>query len=85
MPNREMMRRMHAEAVKVGACPSRIGLLGDAHRALNCQECSASYYLHYDRDAEVWFTHWSLLAQEIITARHPHHTDNVVLHQLETF
>jgi len=56
-----------------------------ARRALNCEECSAHYRLHHDSDAEVSFTDWSVLAQEIITARHPRHTDNVVLHQLEKF
>jgi hypothetical protein len=78
-----MIGGMHAEAVKVGARPSRLGLMLDARRALNCEECSVSYRLHYDRDAEASFTHWTVLAQEIITARHPHHTDNVVLHRLE--
>jgi len=76
---------MHAEAVKVGGRPSRIGLMLDARRALNCEECSAHYRLHYDSDAEVSLTYWSVLAQEIITARHPHHTDTLVLHQLEKF
>jgi hypothetical protein len=76
---------MHAEAVKVGARPSKIALMHDARRALNCGECSARYCLHYDSDAEASFTYWSVLAQEIITARHPHHTDNVVLHRLEKF
>jgi hypothetical protein len=80
-----MMTGMHAEAVKVGARPSTIVLMSDARHALNCQECSARYQLHYDSDAEALFTHWSLLAQEIITARHPHHTDSVVLHRLERF
>jgi hypothetical protein len=76
---------MHAEAVKIGARPSKIGLKQDASRAVNCQECDARYRLHYDSDAEGSFTHWSLLAREIITARHPHHSDNVVLHRLEKF
>jgi len=57
----------------------------DARHALKCEECSAHYRLHYDSDAQASFTHWSVVAQEIITARHPHHTDNVVLHQLEKF
>ncbi len=76
---------MHAEAVKIGARPSKIDLMHDARRALNCEECDARYYLYYDNDAEGSFTHWSLLAEEIITARHPQHTDNVVLSGIETF
>lgn len=80
-----MITRMHAEAVKVGARPSKIALMRAANRALTCQECSACYQLHCDSEAEALFTHWSLLGQEIITARHPHHTDNVVLHRLEKF
>lgn len=80
-----IIKGMHAEAVKVGARPSEIGLMHDARSALNCEECDARYYLHYDGDAEGSLTYWRVLAQEIITARHPHHRDNVVLHRLEKF
>lgn len=76
---------MHAEAVKVGARASEIGLMHDDRSALNCEECDARYYLHYDGDAEGSLAYWRVLAQEIITARHPHHRDNVVLHRLEKF
>ena len=76
---------MHAEAVKLGARPSKFGLRSDAHRTMKCEECDVCYRVHYDGDAEGSVTHWSLLAQEIITARHPDHSDNVVLNQLEKF
>ena len=76
---------MHAEAVKDGARPSKFGLVRDAHHAMNCEECGVGYRVHYDRDAEGTATHWILLAQEIITARHPDHTDVVILHGLEKF
>ena len=76
---------MHAEAVKLGARPSKLGLIRDAHWTMKCQECDVCYHVHYDRDAEGSATHWSLLAQEIITARHPDHTDNVDLSRLERF
>jgi hypothetical protein len=76
---------MHAEAVKVGARPSRIGLMHDAHSARNCEECGAHYQLFHDGDAEESFTYWSLLAQEIITAGHPNHTDTVVLGRMDRF
>ncbi len=52
---------------------------------MKCEECDASYGVHYDNAAEGSFTYWSILAQEIITARHPHHADNVVLELTEMF
>ena len=76
---------MHAEAVKDGARPSKFGLMSDAHRPMKPEECDVRYCLHRDSDAKGSATHWILLAQEIITARHPDHTDNVVLNQLEKF
>lgn len=76
---------MHAEGVKVGLRPSRLGLMHDARKVLNCEECDARYELYYDSDAERSFTYWSLLGQEIITARHPHHTDSVALDEVEKF
>ena len=76
---------MHAEAVRLGARPSKFGLMSDANRTMKCEECGVRYRVHYDRDAEGSVTHWGLLAQEIITARHPDHTDNVVLNPLEKF
>ena len=76
---------MHAEAVRLGARPSKFGLMSDANRTMKCEECGVCYRVHYDRDAEGSVTHWGLLAQEIITARHPGHTDNVVLNPLEKF
>ena len=76
---------MHAEAIKVGVCACKTGLMHDARSVLNCEECDAQYRLYYDGDAKVSFTYWSLLAQEIITARHPDHTDNVALDRVEKF
>lgn len=76
---------MHAEAVRVGADPSRVGLIRDTGGQLNCEECDIHYYLYYDREAEESLTYWSMLAQEIITARHPHHRDNVPLDVVERF
>jgi hypothetical protein len=76
---------MHAEAVKSRALPSKIGLMRDARTALNCEGCDACYYLHYDGDAVGSLTYSRLLAQEIITARHPNHTDIVVLNGFEKF
>ena len=76
---------MQAEAVKVGLHPSRIGLMRDASYVLACKECDARYHLYYDSDAERSLTYWSLLAQEIITARHPQHINNVVLDGVEKF
>ena len=76
---------MHAEAVKLGARPSKFGLMSDAHRSMNCEECDVRYCLHYDSDAEGSVTHWSLVAKEVIMAHHPHHTDIVVLDRLDKF
>lgn len=76
---------MHAEAVKYGARPSKFGLMSDTHRATGCEECDVFYRVYYDGGAQGSVTHWNLLAREIITARHPDHTDIVVLHRLEKF
>ena len=76
---------MHAEAVRFGARPSRFGLTSDAHYTIKCEACLVCYRVHYDPDAEGSVTHWSLVAQEVITARHPDHKDNVVLSRLEMF
>jgi len=76
---------MHAEAVKHGARPSKFGLMTDTQRVMSCAECDVCYRVYYDRDAEGSVTHWNLLALEIITARHPDHTDIVVLHRLKKF
>lgn len=69
----------------MGARPSTIELMHDARSTLNCEECGARYQLYYDPEAEGSFTYWSMLAREVITARHPHHTDNLVLENLEKF
>jgi hypothetical protein len=76
---------MHVEVVKVGAIPSRGHLMHDSRCELSCGECQASYYLYYDSEAEFSFTHWSMLAEEIITARHPDHRDRILLNQLKMF
>jgi hypothetical protein len=70
---------MHAEAVKFGGIPSKLGLIHDDRRTISCAECDASYQLHYDREAETKFTVCSILAAEIITARHPDHEQRIVL------
>lgn len=66
---------MHAKAVKVGVIQCE----------LNCAECHTSYGLFYDSDAEVFLTRRSVLAEEIITARHPYHLDRIALEGLKTF
>jgi hypothetical protein len=76
---------MHAEAVKLGARPSRFGLKSDAHCSIKCEACLVCYRVHYDLDAERLITHWNLVAQEVITARHPDHKDSVTLSRLEMF
>lgn len=76
---------MHAEAVRVGARPSKIGLVHDPDLSVYCEECDARYRLHYDSDAEASCTPWGVLAREIITARHPDHSACVVLDLLEKF
>jgi hypothetical protein len=70
---------MHAEAVRRGGIPSMPGLIHDSSRAISCAECNASYDLHYDLDAEMSSTLCSILAAEIITARHPDHEPSLVL------
>lgn len=70
---------MHAEAVKQGGIPSRLGLIQDSSRAMTCDECGAAYFLYYDSDAELRFTVCSILAAEIINARHPDHEQVVIL------
>jgi hypothetical protein len=70
---------MHAEAVKLGTMPSRRGLMEDIIRPVMCSECNVRYHLHYDKEAEAIITNCSILANEIVTARHPDHTSNVFL------
>jgi hypothetical protein len=70
---------MHAEAVRYDAMPSKPGLSHDESRPVSCGECNVKYHLHYDGEAEVSVTLLSILADEIITARHPDHNRNVVL------
>lgn len=70
---------MHAEAVRYDAMPSKRGLLHDENRPVKCGECDVKYYLHYDTEAEISVTFCSILADEIVTARHPDHNSNVVL------
>jgi hypothetical protein len=70
---------MHAEAVRYDAMPSLKGLIHDESYSVTCAECSVKYHLHYDSEAEVSATFCSILANEIVTARHPDHKSNVVL------
>jgi hypothetical protein len=59
--------------------PSKRGLKHDSGEVLACAECGLKYRLHCDGQAEMFFTFCSVLASEIITARHPHHDSNVTL------
>ncbi len=70
---------MHAEAVRYDAMPSKRGLLHDESRPVTCGECEVKYLLHYDTEAEASVTFCSILADEIVTARHPDHSSYVVL------
>jgi hypothetical protein len=70
---------MHAEAVRDDAIPSKQGLLLDENHIVKCSECDVVYLLHYDDEAEAVFTFCGILADEIVTARHPDHAGNVVL------
>jgi hypothetical protein len=70
---------MHAEAVRYGAMPSKEGLIQDICHPATCAECSIKYHLYYDGEAEPSATFCSILADEIITARHPEHSNNVLL------
>jgi hypothetical protein len=70
---------MHAEAVKPGAKASTRGLMEDLNRPVMCSECNVKYHLHYDQEAEAALTFCSILANEIVTARHPDHGSNVFL------
>lgn len=70
---------MYAEAVRDGAIPSKQGLLFDESHPVKCSECNVAYLLHYDDEAEAVFTFCGILADEIVTARHPDHAGNVVL------
>jgi hypothetical protein len=70
---------MYAEAVKRGSNPSKPGLIFDRGRVMTCAECDVGYHLYYDRDAETKSTLCSILAAEIITARHPDHRQSIVL------
>jgi hypothetical protein len=70
---------MHAEAVRDDAIPSKQGLLFDESHPVKCSECDVAYLLHYDDEAEAVFTFCGILADEIVTARHPDHAGNVVL------
>ena len=70
---------MHAEAVREEAIPSKQGLLRDESHPIKCSECNVVYLLHYDDEAEAALTFCGILAEEIVTARHPDHAGNVVL------
>jgi hypothetical protein len=70
---------MHAEAVRDDAIPSKQGLCRDESHRVKCSECNVEYVLHYDGQAEAALTFCGILAEEIVTARHPDHAGNVVL------
>jgi hypothetical protein len=46
---------------------------------VTCGECNVKYHLHYDSEAPVSVTFRSIVADEIVTARHPDHSGSVVL------
>src|SRR5258708_64062 len=70
---------MHAEAVRDDAIPSKHGLCRDESHPVKCSECNVRYVLHYDNEAEPALTFCGILAEEIVTARHPDHAGIVVL------
>ena len=70
---------MHAEAVRGDATPSKEGRFRDESHPVKCSECDVNYVLHYDNETEVSLTFCGILAAEIVAARHPNHTGNVVL------
>jgi hypothetical protein len=70
---------MHAEAVRDDAIPSEQGLFCDESHPVKCSECNIKYVLYYDNEAESALTFCGILAEEIVTARHPAHASNVVL------
>src|SRR5437868_1547506 len=82
--SRAIINDMHVAAVRnTGAQKPR--WISDTDRLLTCEECGVQYSLYCDNEAVGVFTRWSLLAQEIITARHPHHPDKVILDWIDTF
>lgn len=82
---RDIIKRMRVEAVRVTGSPSSDKPRNTADPLLICEECGVRYSLYCDNEASVSFARWSLLAQEIITSRHPHHCDRVALDRIETF
>jgi hypothetical protein len=70
---------MHAEAVRDDTTPSKEGLFCDESHPVKCSQCDVNYVLHYDNEAEATLTFCGILAEEIVTARHPDHAGNVVL------
>jgi hypothetical protein len=46
---------------------------------VKCSGCDVNYVRHYDNEAEAALTFCGILAEEVVTARHPDHADNVVL------
>ncbi len=75
---------MHVAAVRVTDAQKRRSI-NDSEPILACEECGEQYSLYCDNDTVAAFTRWSVLAQEIITARHPHHDHKVVLDWIQTF
>jgi hypothetical protein len=70
---------MYAEAVRDDTTPSKPGLRVNQGHRVKCSECDVTYLLHYDDEADALFIFCSILADEIVTARHPDHAPNVVL------
>ena len=80
---RDIIHDMHVAALRItGAQKPR---RSDTDQLLTCEECGVQYCLYCDNDAVRSFARWSLLAQEIITARHPHHRERVILDWIATF
>ncbi len=59
--------------------PSKQRLIQDENHPVRCAECNVEYHLHCDSEAEASARFCSILAHEIVTARHPDHSSRVVL------
>ena len=81
---RNIISDMHVAAIRI-THTQKSRWFSDTGPLLTCEECGVQYSLYCDNEAVGAFTRWSLLAQEIIIARHPHHTDKVILDGIETF
>ena len=81
---RDIIFGMHVAAVRITDA-QKARWINHTDHLLTCEECGVQYSLYCDKDAVGAFSRWSLLAQEIITARHPHHHHKVILDWIEAF